>query len=271
MKKTYDYTHRYRGLWHGGGRCRIAACAPAAGEADRRPVIVATERDDNAGSSVTTMADIWPPSSIGTGNRNKPPAMLRRPQRWGRAAVAARRAPAARGVAPEHVAVHVAERGEARHILGADRRPLGAQPFQRQPLDELPERRVQARATAIGPGLAVAGEPALDRAGRRPLRPRDHRGRHALFQRRAHRLEARPRPRPPRFRERRRAGRRAAPARRHRVPWPPTRSRDGRRRRRVPHPIRSSASCTPTRAYTACPARWSRRRTPHPSRGSRRW
>ncbi len=56
MKKTYDYTHRYRGIWHGGW-CRIAVYEPDVGEEGRCPVIVAAERDDNAGSSVTNMAE----------------------------------------------------------------------------------------------------------------------------------------------------------------------------------------------------------------------
>jgi len=48
--------HHYRRIWRGGGRCHIAVYAPEAGEEGRCPVIVAAERDDNAGSSVTTMA-----------------------------------------------------------------------------------------------------------------------------------------------------------------------------------------------------------------------
>jgi len=42
MRKTHDDTHRYRGLWHDGGRCRIAIYAPEAGEAGWCPVIVGT-------------------------------------------------------------------------------------------------------------------------------------------------------------------------------------------------------------------------------------
>jgi len=57
MRKTHDYTHRYRGIWHGDGRCRIAVYAPEAGEAERRPVIVASELDENEGASVTNMAE----------------------------------------------------------------------------------------------------------------------------------------------------------------------------------------------------------------------
>jgi len=57
MKKTHDDIHHYRGLWRDGGRCRIEVYAPEAGDADRHPVIVASERDDNAGSSVTNMAE----------------------------------------------------------------------------------------------------------------------------------------------------------------------------------------------------------------------
>jgi hypothetical protein len=57
MRKTHDHTHRYRDSWRDGGRCRIAIYAPEAGEADQRPVIVAAERDENAGSSVTNMAE----------------------------------------------------------------------------------------------------------------------------------------------------------------------------------------------------------------------
>ncbi len=56
MRKTHDYTYEYRGIWRDGGRCRIEIYAPEAGEAGCRPVIVATERDDNAGSSVTNLA-----------------------------------------------------------------------------------------------------------------------------------------------------------------------------------------------------------------------
>ncbi len=57
MRQTHDDTHHYWGRWHDGGRCRIAVYVPEAGEADRRPVIVATAPDDNAGSSVTPMAE----------------------------------------------------------------------------------------------------------------------------------------------------------------------------------------------------------------------
>ncbi len=57
MRKTHDYTYHYRGVWRDGGCCRIAVYAPEAWEADRRPVIVATELDDNEGSSVTNMAE----------------------------------------------------------------------------------------------------------------------------------------------------------------------------------------------------------------------
>ncbi len=57
MQKTHDDTHHYRGIWRDGGRCRIEIYTPEAGEAERRPVIVATELDDNAGPSVTNVAE----------------------------------------------------------------------------------------------------------------------------------------------------------------------------------------------------------------------
>ncbi len=57
MRKTHDDIHHYRGLWRDGGRCRIEVDAPEAGKEGRCPVIVAAERDDNAGSSVTNMAE----------------------------------------------------------------------------------------------------------------------------------------------------------------------------------------------------------------------
>ena len=49
MRKIHDDTHHYQGSWRDGGCCRIEIYEPEAGEADRRPVIVAAERDDNAG------------------------------------------------------------------------------------------------------------------------------------------------------------------------------------------------------------------------------
>ncbi len=57
MRKTHDDTHHFRGIWRDGGQCRIAIYKPERGEADRRPVIVATELDENDGPSVTNMAE----------------------------------------------------------------------------------------------------------------------------------------------------------------------------------------------------------------------
>ncbi len=65
MKKTYDSTHHYRGIWHGGGRCRIEVYTPEAGEAERHPVIVASGLDENEGSSVTNMAEYLAAEVVG--------------------------------------------------------------------------------------------------------------------------------------------------------------------------------------------------------------
>lgn len=57
MRQTHDDTRRYRGTWRDGDRRRIAVYVPEAGEAERLPVIVAAELDENEGSSVTNMAE----------------------------------------------------------------------------------------------------------------------------------------------------------------------------------------------------------------------
>lgn len=65
MKKTHDSTHHYRGIWRGGGRCHIAIYEPEVGEEGRCPVIVASELDENEGSSVTTMAEYLAAEVVG--------------------------------------------------------------------------------------------------------------------------------------------------------------------------------------------------------------
>ncbi len=51
MWKTHDDTRRYRGIRRDGGCCRIAVYIPEADEAERRPVIVASGRDENDGAA----------------------------------------------------------------------------------------------------------------------------------------------------------------------------------------------------------------------------
>ena len=57
MKRTHHYTHRYRGIWRDGARCRIEVYQPEPGDAARRPVIVCTELADNDNTSVTNVAE----------------------------------------------------------------------------------------------------------------------------------------------------------------------------------------------------------------------
>ena len=53
MKKTYDYIHRYRGYWSGGGKCRIRIFQ----EDGRTPMVVCSQLPDNDNTSVTNLAE----------------------------------------------------------------------------------------------------------------------------------------------------------------------------------------------------------------------
>ncbi len=51
MRQAHDDTRRYRGIRRDGGCCCIAVYIPAADEAERRPVMVASERYQNDGAA----------------------------------------------------------------------------------------------------------------------------------------------------------------------------------------------------------------------------
>ena len=51
--KTHDYTHRYRGYWSDGGKCRIRIYR----EEGQMTVVVCSQLPDNADTSVTNMAE----------------------------------------------------------------------------------------------------------------------------------------------------------------------------------------------------------------------
>jgi hypothetical protein len=53
VKKTHDYTHRYRGYWSDGGRCRIRSYH----EDGRAPVVICSQLPDNDNTSVTNIVE----------------------------------------------------------------------------------------------------------------------------------------------------------------------------------------------------------------------
>src|SRR3954454_11418382 len=58
MRKVIEYRYCYRGTWLDGAICGIAVFLPEAGDRDRRPLIRCTEFHENAGTSVTNMAEV---------------------------------------------------------------------------------------------------------------------------------------------------------------------------------------------------------------------
>jgi len=122
MKKTHDYTHHYRGTWRDDGRCRIEIYQPEAGEAGCHPVIVATERDENDGPSVTNMAEYLAAEVIA----RHFPHLLDAPAAGGQPVVWLERYPPGRGVPGEYDRVTFAPwRSRAAWLGGTLRRALG--------------------------------------------------------------------------------------------------------------------------------------------------
>ena len=57
MRKVREYHYRYRGIWLDGAVCGVAVYAPEVGDRDRRLLIRCTELGENAGASITNMAE----------------------------------------------------------------------------------------------------------------------------------------------------------------------------------------------------------------------
>lgn len=122
MRKTHDYTHEYRGTWRDGGRCHIEIYETEAGEAVRRPVIVATERDENDGPSVTHMAEYLAAAIVA----RHFPHLLDAPTEQGQPVVWLEHYPLGRGVPEEYDRVTFAPwRSRAAWLGGTLRRALG--------------------------------------------------------------------------------------------------------------------------------------------------
>ncbi len=119
MRKTHDYIYAYRGVWRDGGRCRIAVYAPEAGEAGRRPVIVAAELADNAGTSVTIMAEYLAAAVVA----RHFPHLLDTPAAGGQPVVWLERYPPGRWVRGEYARVTFAPWRIRVALLGGTRRP----------------------------------------------------------------------------------------------------------------------------------------------------
>ncbi len=147
MRKTHDYTYHYRGIWRDGGRCRIEIYVPEAGEAERRPVIVASELDENDGSSVTNMAEYLAAEVIATHF----PYLLDAPADGGQPVVWLEHYPPRHGAPAEYDRVTFASwRIRVAWLGGALRRALGTPEWAR--LDRA------AVAALLGEGVASAGE-----------------------------------------------------------------------------------------------------------------
>jgi len=122
VRKTRDHTYHYRGSWRDGGRCRIEIYAPEAGEAARRPVIVAAERDDNTGPSVTNVAEYLAAAIVA----RHFPHLLDAPANGGQPAIWLEHYPPGRGVPEEYDRVTFAPwRSRAAWLGGILRRALG--------------------------------------------------------------------------------------------------------------------------------------------------
>lgn len=150
MKKTHDDTHHYRGSWRDGGCCRIAIYLPEGGETDRRPVIVASKLEENAGSSVTNMAEYLAAEIVA----RHFPHLLDSPSDGGQPVIWLEHYPPGRGVPGEYDRVTFAPWRIRAAWLGATMRPTFGTPAWARP---------EQRGMVTPPGRRTGGREAVQR------------------------------------------------------------------------------------------------------------